>query len=90
MASRSLARQPRYLPDSLGGRVLPVIVRGRWLLLNHGPLRNAAWGVRNARWAGQDEDKMIAWLVYEFRRLLDGGEPLESLVPSLVDMFLRP
>jgi len=46
--------------------------------------------VRNARWAGQDESKMIAWLVLEVRRLLNAGEPLKSIVPPLVDLFMRP
>ena len=53
-------------------------------------LRNAAWGVRNARWAGQDENNMIAWLVFEMRRVMEAGELLESVVPSLVDVFLKP
>ena len=39
---------------------------------------------------GQDEAKMIAWLVLEIRRRMDAGEPLESVVSSLVDLFLRP
>ena len=30
---------------------------------------------------------MIAWLVVEVRRRLSDGEPLESVVPSLVDLF---
>jgi len=38
----------------------------------------------------QDEARMIAWLCHEVRRLLEAGEPLESVVPSLVDLFLRP
>ena len=69
---------------------LPVPLRGRWLAPNHVALRNAAWGVRNARWAGQDETMMIAWLCREVRALLEGGEPIESVVPSLVDLFMRP
>ena len=69
---------------------LPVPVRGRWLQPDHVGLRNAAWGVRNARWAGQEEAMMLAWLCREVQLLLDVGEPVESVVPSLVDLFLRP
>lgn len=69
---------------------LPVPVRGQWLRPDHVGLRNAAWGVRNARWAGQDENKMIAWLCREVKQVLEAGEPIESVVPSLVDLFLRP
>jgi len=90
MKSRALAQKPRSLPTLLDERTLPVIVRGRWMQTDHTELRNAAWGVRNGRWAGQDEDRMLAWLVDEVRRLHDSGEPLESLVPSLADLFIRP
>lgn len=46
--------------------------------------------VRNARWAGYDEAAGLAVLCAEVRRLADMGEALESLVPSLVDLFMRP
>ena len=86
------ALEPGAFPISIaaGAQALPVIVRGRWLQEDHYKLRNAVWGLRNARWAGQDEQQMLAWVVFEFRRLLDGGEPLESLVPSLAELFQRP
>lgn len=76
--------------ELVGLEALPEVVRGRWLLPESVQMRNAAWWVRNARWAGQDEAKMIAWLVLEVRRRLVAGEPLESVVPSLVDLFLKP
>src|SRR5690348_3285225 len=60
---------------------LAVPVRGRWMRLDHVGLRNAAWAVRNARWAGQDETMMVAWLCKEVNELLSAGEPVESVVP---------
>ena len=65
-------------------------IRGRWLQESHTKLRNAAWFVRNARMTGQDENTMLAQLCFEVRRVLDNGEPLESVVPSLVDLFMKP
>jgi hypothetical protein len=83
--------ETRTLNSALGRTVeLAVPIRGRWLRSDHVGLRNAAWAVRNARWAGQDEAMMIAWVCREVQTLLDGGERLESVVPSLVDLFLRP
>ena len=37
---------------------------------------------------GQDENMILGRLCFEVRRLLEAGEPLESLIPSLVDLFL--
>ena len=53
-------------------------------------MRNAAWFVRNARLSGQDENRVLARLCVEVRRVIDAGEPLESVIPSLVDLFLKP
>ena len=53
-------------------------------------MRNVAWFVRNARMTGQDENRMLVWLCAEVRWLLETGEPLESIIPSLVDLFLHP
>lgn len=50
----------------------------------------AAWAVRNARGAGRDGAMMITWICYEVRLVLEGGELLESVVPSLVNLFSRP
>ena len=94
LSSQRLARSavlPVVCVDELAvPSELPVILRGRWQRPDHTGFRNAAWAVRNARWAGQDENRMIAWLVLEFRGLVERGEPLESVVPSLVDLFMRP
>lgn len=38
---------------------------------------------------GQDENQMLAKLSSEFQRLFEEGEPLRSLVPSIVDLFMR-
>lgn len=71
--------------------VLPVIIRGRWLQDDrYGDLRNAAWLVRNARWAGVGEGEAVARLTLEAIILCEQGEPLQSLIPSLVDLFMRP
>lgn len=32
----------------------------------------------------------VAKLCYAVRFIFDAGEPIESVVPSLVDLFLRP
>jgi hypothetical protein len=65
-AGRPSKLESRTLNDIARGAVeLPVPIRGRWLEVDHIGLRNAAWGVRNARWAGQDEARMIAWLCHE-------------------------
>jgi hypothetical protein len=53
-------------------------------------LRNAAWLVRNARWAGVREDQAVARLTLAVVVLMEQGEPIESVVPSLVDLFMRP
>lgn len=53
-------------------------------------MRNVAWFVRNARMTGKDENMILGRLCFEVRRLLEGGEPLESVIPSLVDLFLHP
>jgi hypothetical protein len=67
-----------------------VPIRLRWMDESHSKMRNAAWFVRNARMTGQDENKMMALLCLEVRNLVNAGEPLESVVPSLADLFLRP
>ena len=69
---------------------LPRVQRGQWMKANQVALRNAAWWVRNSRISEQDESRMIAILTLEVKRLLDAGESLESVVPSLVDLFLKP
>jgi len=33
---------------------------------------------------------VLGRLCFEVRRLFEVGEPLESVIPSLVDLFLRP
>ena len=57
---------------------------------SHAGMRNTAWFVRNARMTGQDENMILGRLCFEVRRLLEVGEPLESVVPSLVDLFMKP
>ena len=70
---------------------LPAPIRGRWLTKkSYADLRNAAWFVRNYRMLGHDDTPAIAKLTYAARLLIEAGEPIESVVPSLVDLFLRP
>ena len=69
---------------------LPIVRRGEWMRPSHVALRNAAWWVRNSRISGQEQNRMIAILTIEFSRLYQAGEPFESLVPSLVDLFDKP
>jgi hypothetical protein len=72
--------ESRTLNDIVRGAIeLPVPIRGRWLEVDHVGVRNAAWAVRNARWAGQDESRMIGWFCQEVRRVLDGGGRLKAL-----------
>lgn len=69
---------------------LPVPVRGRWITdQRYADLRNAAWFVRNFRMVGHDDNIAIAKLCYAVWVLFENGEPVESVVPSLVDLFLR-
>ena len=89
-AGRLSKLESRTLNGRTGAIEHPVPIRGRWLRPDHTGLRNAAWGVRNARWAGQDEAMMLAWLCSEARQLLIAGEPVESVVPSIVDLFMKP
>ena len=70
---------------------LPVPIRGRWIRdQRYTELRNTAWFVRNYRLVAHDDTEAVAKLCYAVQRLLDSGEPLEAVVPSLVDLFLRP
>ena len=39
---------------------------------------------------GQNENMMLARFCLEVRRLLEAGEPLDSVVPSLVELFMNP
>ena len=70
--------------------LLEAPIRGRWMDESHTAMRNTAWFVRNARMTGQDENMMLARFCLEVRRLLEAGEPLESVVPSLVELFMNP
>jgi hypothetical protein len=49
-----------------------------------------AWFVRNYRMVGYDDNVAVAKLCYAVKVLLEAGEPVEAVVPSLVDLFLRP
>ena len=70
---------------------LPVPLRGRWIRdERYRDLRSSAWFVRNYRWAGCNETEAMAKLCYAVKVLFDAGEPIESVVPSLVDLFLHP
>ena len=70
---------------------LPVPVRGRWIRdARYADLRNTAWFVRNYRMVAHDDTLAVAKLCYAVQELLRAGEPLEAVVPSLVDLFLRP
>ena len=85
----------RWLPPQpfdlvVGGSELPVPIRGRWMRDHYGHLRNAAWFVRNYRMVGHDDTVFMAHVCYAVRQLLEAGEPLEAVVPSLVDLFVRP
>ena len=66
-------------------------IRGRWIRdERYGNLRNTAWFVRNYRQLGFDDAIPVAKLCYAVKLLLEAGEPVEAIVPSLVDLFLRP
>lgn len=39
---------------------------------------------------GHDDTVAIAKLCYAVKVLFEAGEPVESVVPSLMDLFLRP
>ena len=66
-------------------------IRGRWVHdQRYGNLRNTAWFVRNYRQIGYDDTIAIAKLCYAVKLLFEAGEPVESVVPSLVDLFLKP
>ena len=73
------------------GRNLPVPIRGRWIVdTGYADLRNMAWFVRNYRLVDTDDSVAVAKLCLAVRRLLEQGEPVEAVVPALVDLFLRP
>ena len=69
----------------------PVPIRGRWITdRRYVDLRNMAWFVRNYRLLGSDDSVAVAKLCLAVSRLLKQGEPVEAVVPALVDLFLRP
>ena len=39
---------------------------------------------------GHDDNMAIAKLCYAVKVLFEAGEPVEAVVPPLVDLFLRP
>ena len=73
------------------GPALPVPIRGRWITdAQYTDLRNMAWFVRNYRLIGTDDSVAVAKLCLAVRRLLEEGEPIEAVIPALVDLFMRP
>jgi len=81
----------RGLKGDVSALQLPIPVRGRWIQdAQYGDLRNTAWFVRNFRMVRHDDTLAVAKLCYAVQELLRAGEPLEAVVPSLVDLFLRP
>lgn len=68
---------------------LPVPIRGQWIKDDR-YRGNAAWFVRNYRLVGHDDNMAVAKLCYAVKLLIEDGEPIESVVPSLVDLFMRP
>ena len=90
-AERPTKLESRTLNGQTGVIELPVPIRGRWVHdLRYADLRNLAWYVRNHRQLGHDDSMPIAKLCYAVKVLLNAGEPVEAVVPSLVDLFLRP
>jgi len=92
-AARAARRPARLEYWTLKNKIadFPVPIRGRWFSdPRYLGLRNAAWGLRNGRWAGQSEELMLAWVCAEVIALLTAGEPPEAVIPSLVDLFQRP
>ena len=83
---RVLAERGTYIEESAKGTVQDEPLRdGRYA-----DLRNMAWFVRNARSVDCDQSEAVAKLCLAVRLLFEFGEPIESVVPSLVDLFLRP
>ena len=83
--------QPRIAGRGVSGADFPVPIRGRWIRdLRYADLRNTAWFVRNYRMVGHDDTLAVAKLCHAVRGLLEAGEPIEAVVPSLVDLFMRP
>jgi hypothetical protein len=91
----SAVGRPKLESRTLNGQIgvvdLPMSIWGRWFRDDwYGDLRNTAWFVRNYRMVGHDDNVAIAKLCYAVKMLFETGEPVEAVVPSLVDLFLRP
>jgi len=91
------ARRPKLEIRTLNGQSLneselPVPIRLAWVRESerYARLRNTAWFVRNSRLQGFDDGKPMAHFVLAVRQLLLDGEPLEAVVPSMVDLFMKP
>jgi len=91
-AKRRSKLEVRTLNGQVAERIeLPVPMWGRWVRdERYQLLGNSAWFVRNHRSAGCDENEAVAKHCLAVRLLLEGGEPVESVVPCLVDLFQRP
>src|SRR5690606_21879089 len=69
---------------SLHSRLAKYELRGRWFKdERYGPLRNAAWIVRNSRHGQANNPLALAVVVAEVQKLVNAGEGLPDVVEAL-------
>ena len=66
-------------------------IRGLWFKdTNYGPLRNAAWLVRNSRVGQGNNPLALRVVVAEIEKLLGEGEQLSDVVEALCELLVHP
>ena len=74
-----------------GGLFARYPIRGRWWKeTRFGPLRNAAWLVRNSRHGQGNNPMALKVAVVEVERLVGSGEPLSDVVEALCELLVHP
>lgn len=67
------------------------VLRGRWFKDDrYGPLRNAAWMVRNARVGEAINPASLLVVLHEAKGLLAAGEPLEDVLEAFAELLMHP
>ena len=65
-------------------------MRGRWMQPGYTGLRNAAWAVRNARVANDQNPLALKLVLAEAERLLQQGEPMWDVLEAFAELLQRP
>ena len=67
------------------------VLRGVWFREErYGPLRNAAWMLRNSRVGQVTNPAALLLVIAEARKLLSGGESLEDVLEAFAELLMHP